>query len=190
MSELKQALKQLLGGDTPLTGVLFTATVKSVDWSKRECTVTLPDGREIDEVRLRAVADGNDTGIAFKPKVNSEVTVGLLEDSNDILAVLLYTEIDTVELIMPDIELTMENGKLKIKANEIEFNGGNNYGLVLVQNLVNKINAIEDKLSNHQHLYIDTNGAASTTGTTTSNGSQVISPTTTRADLENTKITQ
>lgn len=195
MNEIKQAVIQLVdGSDTPLTGVLFTATVKSVDWSKRECTVTLPDGREIDEVRLRAIADNSDKGIALKPKVNSEVTVGLLEDSNDILAVLLYTEIDAIELKMQDIQMTIENGKLKVQANEIEFNGGNLGGMCKKDAVAQKLSALEQKhdgLANYLGaLPIPVSGSVSGAAVPANVQGFLVNTYTQGSDLENTKIKQ
>ncbi|OJV30446.1 MAG: hypothetical protein BGO32_08615 [Bacteroidetes bacterium 37-13] len=186
MREIKEALKQLIGEPD---GTMLNAVVKAVDWSKRECTVTLPDGREIEEVRLRAVADGEDTGIAVKPKVDSQVLVGVIGNE---LCVLLFTEVDTVELKMQDVELTVEGGKVKLKAKEIELNGGNNKGLVKVLEAVNKYNAIERDLNTVKTVFstwtpVAQDGGAALKGAISSWAGQQLTETK-QSDIENDKV--
>lgn len=186
MSELKEALRQMMGN---ADATLVNATVQSVDWSKRECTVKLPDGREVEEVRLRAVADEKDTGLSIRPKDNSQVMVGLIGSE---LCVLLYTEIETVELKMQDVELTINGGKVQLKAKEIELNGGNNKGLVKVLKAVEKINAIEDDLNTVKTVFttwtpVAQDGGAALKGAISSWAGQQLSKTT-QSDLENDKV--
>lgn len=186
MSELKMAIKQLMG---ERAGVLLEAKVKGVAWGKRECTVELADGRVIDEVRLRAVADGSDAGMCLKPKQNSDVLVGAV---GDYLCVLQYTEVDAVALKMQDVELTIEGGKVKVKAEKWEFNGGNNKGMAVVDKIAARFKEIEKALNeiktvfqSHTH---QVTGIGTPTQQTTSPLTYVV-PESKGSDFENKKVT-
>lgn len=89
--------------------------------------------------------------------------------------------------------LTIEDefgNKIEMVDGLIRFNGGDNDGMVLVNGLVTRLNAIEDKLNSligkyNTHIHPATSG---TTSPTTSQES-TITPTN-KSDVENTKITQ
>lgn len=78
----------------------------------------------------------------------------------------------------------------------VQFNGGENGGMVLAQQLVNKINNIENllndliaKFNSHTHPIIVSTGSGSSTPTTTQE-TGLINPITQPSDIENTEITQ
>lgn len=98
---------------------LAIATVVSVD--SYTCTVQLADGTEIPEVRLRAL-NSNEGALLITPKINSEVIIAFL-DRGDAIA-LLYSEAD-----------------------KIQFNQGNNGGLVIASKITQALNTIEQQLN-------------------------------------------
>ena len=63
-----------------------------------ECTVDL-DGLQVEGVRLRAVADGSDTGLLLTPKTGSYVIVADLS-GGDLrqLEVITYSEVESIEI--------------------------------------------------------------------------------------------
>lgn len=186
--DIKSAVKKIAGKHKSQT---LTCEVVSVDWDNRECHVKHDSGLEIYHCRLRSVIDNNQQdGLCIKPKVNSLVTVQLIENQDNAAQIIGYSDVESIELKMQNVTLTIENGTVKLSADSIELNGGNNDGLVLVQNLVQKLNNLESKMDSHQHQYIDTNLSVSTTSVTTSNGSQSIPTQTSVNDLQNTKIKQ
>lgn len=98
---------------------------------------------------------------------------------------------------LPQIDSFDQVDKLLINcASLVEFNGGDNGGMVLVNNLVTKVNNLENLLNNlislynaHTHLLTLTSGTG-TAAPTASHENGSISPITKASDLENTKITQ
>jgi hypothetical protein len=84
----------------------------------------------------------------------------------------------------------------KANVNLWEFNGGANGGLVLVNNLVEKVNNIENLLNNligayntHTHILTLTSGTG-TAGPSTVQEGGTINPVTTAQDIESKVITQ
>lgn len=85
---------------------------------------------------------------------------------------------------------------LYISAKNIQFNGGDNGGLVLVNPLVTKINALENLVNNlitqynaHSHILTLTSGTG-TAAPTTNQETGTIAPITKAGDIESTVITQ
>lgn len=108
---------------TPSDSALILAKVKNVDG--KTCTVTI-DELELADVRLRAVVNDEESGIVITPTVGSFVMITDLSngDKRD-WAVVMYSEID-----------------------KIEINGGKNGGLIKIEDLVSRLNAIEDDINN------------------------------------------
>lgn len=189
--QLRKAFRELLG-KSGLVGVVIEGKVKAVDWDKRTYEVALDDGRVLPTVRLKSITDDSDAGICLKPKAGSVVLITAVGEETE-QVVLKYNEVEAVELKMPDIELTMENGKLKIKANEVEFNGGNNDGMVKVMELTQKLNVLEQDLNTLKDVFSgwtavsQDGGAALKTAAATWAGQSIQH--TKQTDIENTKIT-
>lgn len=142
---IRQALKKLSNyGNRPL---VFTAEVKSVDWDKRTCVVITKNGLEFENVRLRAVADDAKEGVCLKPKKGSKVSVAELEGIESMLQVVGFTEVEAIEVIMQDVELTIQDGKVNLKAKEIIINDGDNKGVPIVEKVKGKLNDIENKVN-------------------------------------------
>lgn len=103
------------------------------------CTVRIGDA-DIEGVRLRASLTERERQILVVPKVGSAVTLGCLTADLNNPVVLQVDEVETVTV-----------------------NGGDLGGLINIQDLTDKINALVDAFNNHTHTI--TVGAIQTTGT-------------------------
>lgn len=115
--ELGNRLKSL----QPKTAILYQGVVRSVE--DRTCSVEV-DGLEIPDVRLRATTSTEDEELLITPAIGSGVIVGSLTG-------------DITELIVLSID----------RAETITLHGGRQGGLVLIRNLVDRLNALEDDLN-------------------------------------------
>ena len=158
--EIREAIRKICGKDDG--GFLFfNAVVKSVE--DDSCTITYND-IDIPDVRLNAAINGNANNLLIKPKQGSTVLIadlseGLLRD----LAVIGWSEVDSITL-----------------------NGGQLGGLVKIQELTNKLNALVQTFNSHTHQVATTGTAAAQTGTaaaTTGQASQF-----NKSDYEDEKI--
>ena len=147
---------------------LVVAKVKNVDG--QTCTVTI-DELELVDVRLRAVVNDEDSGILVTPKVGSFVMITDLSngDKRD-WAVVMYSEVD-----------------------KVEFNGGQNGGLINIKDLVSHINTIEDDLNNLKTAMsswtpVAQDGGAALKGAISAWTGQSITKTK-KSDIEDDKIT-
>lgn len=103
------------------------------------CTVKIGDA-EIGGVRLRASLTGRDRQILTVPKVGSSVTLGCLTADLNNLVVL---QVDEVEKII--------------------INGGELGGLIKIQELTDKINALVEAFNGHTH-FVPTGGVVTSAG--------------------------
>ena len=135
-----------------------------------DCEV-ISDGTVIEDVRLTADFNENSTtaGLILVPKLNSIVIVSFLADTEAYLS--MVSEVDYVYL------------------------NANTYGgVVKIQPLVDKINALENlvndlasKYNSHTHILTLTMGTG-TAAPTTSLETSTIAPITQKSDLENTTV--
>lgn len=146
---------------------IFEAEVISVDKTENTCKVKkLSSGLEIEGVRLLVDASAQGGVTVFYPAPGSIVLVNL--DKTTLNGVVLsHTQTE-----------------------EISLNGGQNGGLVIIEHLVGKLNAIEEKLNeliteykahNHSHPQ------AATTGLLIPSQLSNITKTV-KSDLENEKV--
>lgn len=177
--------------------MIAEGTVQGVDWPKRTCEVLLADGRVLPAVRLKAIANDADAGLCLKPKQGSTVLVANIGDETE-QCVLLCDEPDAVELKMQDIELTIAQGKVKLKAKQIEadadstvWNGGNNKGLAVVDKLAMRFNQLEAALTEIKAVFAAHTHNVTAIGAPTAPPAAPLSytvPSSTGSDFENTKI--
>ena len=150
-------------------------TVKSVDEVKRTADVAPINGNaEIFDVRLQSSLNGSN-GLCIFPVVGSVVVVTFLNKLTGYVS--LFSEVDKITL---DTE------------NEITIDGGQNGGLVKVNDLLNKLNNLENDLNNFKTLLsawvpVPSDGGASLKTVLASYFSQTITPTV-LVDIENDKI--
>ncbi len=123
LSEIKESIKKIAS-----TGGMFrafTAKVKSVNG--KTCTVEL-EGLTLTDVRLRAVVNGENSKILVTPKTDSCVLVVDLAGDLSQLAVVGYSEVE----------------KIEVDTDKIIFNGGNNNGLVKIEELKRNLNSLKN----------------------------------------------
>lgn len=158
--EIRDAIRKICGIDNQ--GFLFfNAEVVSVD--DETCTVKR-NSLEFTDVRLAAVIDGNTKNLLVKPKLGSMVLIadlseGLMRD----LAVIGWSEVETITI-----------------------NGGEFGGLVKIQELTNKLNALVQKFNTHTHTVATTGTATAQTGTAAATSVQASQFS--KSDYENDKI--
>jgi hypothetical protein len=202
-TQLRNALRAFF----PSTEIMFTtATVVSVQGAT--CTVRI-DSVEVPDVRLRATKASASAYLLVTPKEGSDVLVASLSGDLRELAVIACDEIASVELSTKKVKAAIdaENGtvtaevdstSMKLSKNGVIFNGGELGGMVAIEKLTAKLNALKDTLNNlvtafnsHIHTTTATTGASTTPG--------IISPITTQAqsaeafsktDYENEKVKQ
>lgn len=152
------------------------ATVISVDEEKGVCDCQLlSDEADIFDVKINA-AINTTKGIRVIPTVDSIVYLIFEDNSNTEAFIALYSEVD----------------KVLLDGENFQFNAGSNGGLVNIEDLVSKINTIEEDLNTLKNVFKSWTavpqdgglalklGAASWAGQTLTN--------TTVEDLEDPKI--
>lgn len=124
LSEIRKSIKGMTSGN----GRLFTAKVLSADGET--CCVEI-DGLVVSDVQLRAVVNGEESGILITPKTGSYVTVADLSGDLTRIVVVGFSEVEKIEVNADD---------------KIIFNGGQNKGLVKVEKMVNWMQKVYNDL--------------------------------------------
>lgn len=162
--------------------ILLTGTVKSVDADKATCVVVIENDVELTDVQLQsAICDG----LLITPVIDSMVTV--ITSTYGLPFVAQYSDIDEFYLQVNDSSLTVKND------GNIQLNDGSFKGLVKIEELVKKINALEKLVNNfgtafNSHLHTCAAPGSPSTAPTVPFTEQ-INPVTQVSDLENDKIT-
>lgn len=143
-------------------------TIKEIKDDK--CTVTIDKGADIFDVTMYL---GN---FQIVPKKGSKCIVTFTSPTDAFLS--MIEKIDT----------------LKMGTNSIEFNGGNNGGLVLVNSLVSRLNAIENDINTLKGIMatwvpIPLAGGAGLKIASAAWAGKLLTPTQ-KTQIENTKIKQ
>jgi len=127
LSEIRKSIRSMSSGDGSAS--IFTAKVLSTDGDT--CCVDV-EGLVVSDVRLRAVVNGEESGILVTPKTDSYVTVADLSGGRLTRCVLIgYSEAEKIEVNADD---------------KIIFNGGENHGLVKVEEMVNWMRKVYNDL--------------------------------------------
>jgi hypothetical protein len=158
-------------------------TVDKVDEFTCNVTPLLDKDAPIIAVRLKAHIQG-DNGIIIKPKVGSFVLVAFLTRLDAF--VVMNDEID-------QITIKIDNTSLLMDKDSIKMNDGSYDGLVKIQDLVKKLNNLENivndlitQYNSHTHPGVQA-GSGTTSPTSMLENNQLT--TTQQSDLENKKIT-
>lgn len=168
LSKIKRSIRRIAGGGSRWC---FTAKVKSVDGEV--CSVET-EGLTLTDVRLRAVVNGEESKMLVTPKTESYVTVLDVRGDMRELLVVAVSEVEKVEV--------SEVEKVEVTAEKVIFNGGNNGGLINIDKLTEKLNALVKELKAHTHNYtIGTTSIATTP--------PVITTTFSNSDYEDTNVT-
>lgn len=136
MSQIASLVRQLSGRTSP---TLSLCTVTSVDRSARtvDCQ-PLDESAPILGVSLQGDSEGED-GLLLLPKVGAYVIVGFV-DGQDTGAVLLTDELDA-------LELKIGSQTLVVTEAGITLNGGKLGGVVKIEKLTQRLNAIEREIN-------------------------------------------
>jgi hypothetical protein len=183
--DIIESIRHIAGTHNEDKVFLIAATVDSVNEAARTCDVTTLSSKEeisIPGVRLMPTIDD---GILFLPAVGS--TIFLTYSNFNVPYVAQFSAIDKVLFIVGDTTLQMIDGKLML-------NDGSSGGLVEVENLVKKLNALENlvndlvsKFNSHTHILSLSSGTG-TAAPTAAPETTILTPTN-RNDIENTTIT-
>lgn len=122
-NELRRALQQKYG-EKPVT---ILGTIAAVDENSKTCDID-DDGFIMYGIRLQSVTNAA-AGILKVPKIGAQALAVKIEDGDGFML------LDCAEY------------------SKIIFNGGNNGGLINIQSLVNKINAIENDLNSLKTVF-------------------------------------
>ncbi len=163
-NELRQALQQKYG-EKPVT---ILGTIAAVDENGKTCDLD-DDGFMMYGIRLQCVTDAV-SGILKVPKVGAQALAVKIEDGDGFLL------LDCAEY------------------EKIIINGGNNGGLINIESLVEKINAIEKDINNLKDVFskswtpVAQDGGAALKTAAATWASQSMTETKS-ADIEDTTIT-
>lgn len=179
-AKIKDAIKEMSGSVFPALHV-----AKIVSCSGFTCTVQI-DKLQLKDVRLRAVVNDKEDKVLITPKTGSYVLVydmsaGKMRD----LVVMSCSEIEK-------IEIKTENTTVNIDKNGVEINGGNFGGLVKIEELTNKLNAIENDINTLKQAMASwvpspQDGGATLKGATAAWYGNTLNITS-KSDLEDTKV--
>ena len=139
---LRQHIRQM----QPQRGFIMQGTVNSVNGNTCEVQV---GSMAVPDVRLRASLTDDDHELLMVPKVGSAVVMGSLTGDYTQLVVL---QVDHVESIV--------------------INGGKLGGLVNIEQLTEKLNALVNAFNNHTHVVNTTGTATAQSGTAQAVASQ------------------
>lgn len=165
---------------------VFSATVIEVDVKQLTCTIDY-DGLELTNVRLLPTTTTAGEHLLIVPKKDTDV---LVASAMGDLSNLWVIRVDTVE----KIDLKCGDITLSVDSSGVVFNGGTLGGLVVLGELVSKLNAIEKDLNDLKTVFTswtavpnDGGGALKLAVTDWANSTLTV---TQEADLENKKIQQ
>lgn len=123
---IKEAIQRMIAQELKVQVV--PGKVISVDETKMVCDIDLANAPDMLDVRIRAVIDEVSKGILIVPKVGSYVLVALIDNRKESSFICAYSELEKYWLLTDDIQL-----------------GGDNFkGLVKIEDLVSKLNNLEN----------------------------------------------
>lgn len=179
---LREIINEIVKNNDEIYSVV--AKVTEVDEDARTVDVEPLNGdAEIFGVRLQPDMEGT-TGIVMIPKVDTNVVVTFLNKSTGYVS--LVTD-------PSQILIDCDEGE-----ESIVFNGGSNGSFIVIQSLVDRLNAIEDAhnglvttFNSHFHTTTATISASPVVGVITpptASSTDTIAPTTSVSDIENNVI--
>jgi hypothetical protein len=171
----------------------FRAIVKSVDKANDTCEVDpLITGATYFDVKLKSVVDSTNSKCVLYPKVGSAVTVSLIGNNSSDVFVSQYSDFESIQIENQKFSmLFQENGDIKVKAENIEFNTGSLGGLIKINELKTQINKNTQMLKTIQQIFkswtpASGDGGAVLKGLSTSFSSMPLAD---LSNIENKKIT-
>lgn len=182
-------------------------TVDAVDTAARTVDVTPVDGSApLLGVNLQANQDAG-VGVVLWPRPGSYVVTAFLHAAA--AAVVLTEDVERITLTVGQenpVEALVEDGAVTLSVGEtraelapqkkITLNGGGFGGIVKIQELTDRINALVDKFNTHTHTLAAASVVVAGSATTQKNASPITVPAITskaeklkKGDYENDKIT-
>lgn len=148
MEELKRKIEERLNEWKDFS---FIGEVISVNETENSCNVERSEGVVYYNVRLNSIINEDEKGIVFIPKKGSKVLVERLGGSNE-LYVSLYSSLTKIKSNIGEFSLSITEDGIDLESKKITINGGDNGGLIKIEELTDKINALVDKFNNHTHM--------------------------------------
>lgn len=184
--KLYKAFVELIRKVIPNMSVL--CEVISVDEANYTCECKPIDGGpSYHDVRIKAIVDGA-AGLILIPKVKSTVIISAVQNNDNYRYISKYSEISKV-LIECDNAMKIEINKT---TGEVHLNGNTYGGLVKVQECANKIASLEQVVNSILTALKTTSIPLAPSGTYAFAplyaSINLITPVTTKNDLENTKV--
>lgn len=144
--EIRRALKQLVGEKIQV----IPCKVISVDKTNCTCELEPINGDAgISDARLRASINGSSAGVILFPKPDSFVLAGMIMNKDEAWMII---KMDEIESILISVETAF---KCEVNnAGNVLINDGTFGGLIKIQELVNKVNFLENRLMTHQHTVV------------------------------------
>jgi hypothetical protein len=177
MTKLARAIRDLAGVDSLQKTGYVVGTVVSVNTEDRTCDVsTISDRGEQILAGVNLMAEVDD-GLLKIPAIDSTVVLGFSDTLN--YFVCMWSELQKVVLIVGD-------SGIEVTSDLIKFNDGSFGGLIKINDLVGRLNQVEEALSDlitkyNTHVH---------TGVTTGGGSSAITPTQSSKIVTNTTVDQ
>jgi len=173
-------------------------TVVSVDETARTCEVEPVEGATLYDVRLQSIPSQSG-GFLIVPNINSKVVVSYLNSQTAFIN--LYSSIDRIEVngdetVEGDLtvngDFTMD-GDGVVTTDSFQFNGGKKGGLIILSNLVSRLNDLEALFTQLQTdltswVPVPTDGGAALKALLGAGFLLESIPDSADADFENTKI--
>lgn len=196
--ELIEQLKSL-GGNNRGSNLLLKVT--TIDENAETCEANDQSDITYYNIRLKSIIDSVNSIVIF-PKLDSYIIASPIGLSNE-LAVVKYSIIDKIVIKTESVEFTLDNEKIEFaiggttmlaNSDGIVFNGGNLKGLVKLDALVQKLNAVENDINNLKTAFttwvpVPTDGGAALKAASATWSAAQLTPTQ-AANIENTKIKQ
>jgi hypothetical protein len=119
-----------------------------VDIDSRTCNVVFEDGQRapVKGCRLNAIISDYKDNVLIVPRKDSYVMVTGVEGNAADKYVVGYSEVDRVSVKIGDTSVDMDK-------DGIVFNGGDNKGMVKIEELTDKLNALKDTLNDLTNSY-------------------------------------
>lgn len=185
MSKFRRSLINLIHETIPAA---IPGKVKSVNEDDFTCVVTpFDDGASYEEVRLKVNVDGMDDGMVSIPEVGSSVLISPLLNSDRAYYVSRFSKVKKWHL------KTVSGSNLVFDdQGNVSINGGSLGGVVKVDTLLNKLNAVETDLNNLKTAFaswvvVAADGGAALKAIAAAWYAQSLTPST-KVELENTKV--
>lgn len=118
-----------------------SAIVTEINENNRTISAIIEGDLELSNIRLTAwIDEESDSFAVMYPKLKSDVLIAEIEEG--VWVVLIVSEIQKYHFKKNGFELEIENGKVKGSALQIEWNGGENKGLVRLEPLTQTLESI------------------------------------------------